>query len=181
MGASTFVEVAVGPTVKEAFDRITDQARYEHGHGGYTGTIAEKHGFREFALPEVSGLSPSNLAEFCLNGIYEDDGDEAWTPHAGSRIVDGKWVANPTVTIPPTHRADLRRIAESVDDKWGDAACVEITNTEEGRKHLERWVAQEKRSGVFEVDRRTGKSTRVGPEPSAKGQRVFLFFGWASS
>jgi hypothetical protein len=32
-------------TVQEAFVHATSDARYMHGHGGYTGTIAEKHEF----------------------------------------------------------------------------------------------------------------------------------------
>ena len=178
MGANTFLDTAVGTSAREAFDRLTDQARYEYGHGGYTGTIAEKHGFREFTLPEVPGLSPSSLVEFCLNGIYDEDGnDAAWTPHTGSRLVDGKWVPNPTVTIPPIHRDTLRRISEAVDDKWGDAGCVEITHTPEGQEALEGWA---KRQPVVS-ERRGGKYVRVSPEPDTRGQRVFLFFGWASS
>jgi len=46
MGASTFVDFykAESPTdtAKKAFSRAVEDAQYEHGHGGYTGTIAEK-------------------------------------------------------------------------------------------------------------------------------------------
>jgi hypothetical protein len=45
MGANSFQNWAEGASAKEAFKAVTDQARYEHGHGGYTGTIAEKHSF----------------------------------------------------------------------------------------------------------------------------------------
>lgn len=31
---------------KRAFDKAVKDAKYEHGHGGYTGTIAEKHDCR---------------------------------------------------------------------------------------------------------------------------------------
>ena len=43
MGASTFLTRATGKTAREAFASATSDARYEHGHGGYTGTIAEKN------------------------------------------------------------------------------------------------------------------------------------------
>jgi len=33
---------AKGKTAQEAFDAAVAQARHEYGHGGYTGTIAEK-------------------------------------------------------------------------------------------------------------------------------------------
>jgi hypothetical protein len=45
MGASTFIQSANGKTAKEAFNNAVDDAAYDHGHGGYTGTIAEKDRF----------------------------------------------------------------------------------------------------------------------------------------
>ena len=52
MGACDFYAVANGANAKEAFDRATSDARYERGHGGYTGTIAEKREFVMIPLPE---------------------------------------------------------------------------------------------------------------------------------
>ena len=46
MGAEYFCEVGKGKTVKEAFNRLVEEARYESGHGGYTGTIAEKSDYK---------------------------------------------------------------------------------------------------------------------------------------
>jgi hypothetical protein len=45
MGAQGFEVRIVGQTAAQAFRLAVDSARYEHGHGGYTGTIAEKHSF----------------------------------------------------------------------------------------------------------------------------------------
>ena len=42
MGAYAFRTRAQGATAEEAFRAAVDQARYESGHGGYTGTLAEK-------------------------------------------------------------------------------------------------------------------------------------------
>lgn len=50
MGAETFYTVAQGKTAKEAFKAARDEARYEHGNGGYTGSIAEKLTFTEITL-----------------------------------------------------------------------------------------------------------------------------------
>ena len=36
---------AIGKTVGEAYDTQVDSDRYEHGHSGYTGTLAEKDGY----------------------------------------------------------------------------------------------------------------------------------------
>jgi hypothetical protein len=46
MGACDFMTSAKGKDAKEAFRNAVDEARYEHGHGGYTGTIAEKDSFK---------------------------------------------------------------------------------------------------------------------------------------
>ena len=42
MGATQFSNIGVGKDLGEAFQRTVRRAQYEHGHGGYTGTIAEK-------------------------------------------------------------------------------------------------------------------------------------------
>ncbi len=52
MGATDFSTKASGTTAREAFKSARDDAAYEHGHGGYTGTIAEKHGFEMIAARE---------------------------------------------------------------------------------------------------------------------------------
>lgn len=51
MGATNFETTATGKTAREAFLNAVNEAHYWHGHGGYTGTIAEKPGFIEFAVP----------------------------------------------------------------------------------------------------------------------------------
>lgn len=45
MGGCTFYNEVEGKTAKAAFTRAVEDAQYESGHGGYTGTIAEKHSF----------------------------------------------------------------------------------------------------------------------------------------
>jgi hypothetical protein len=51
MGATSFFTFAKGKTVSEAFASAQQDARYDHGHSGYTGTIAEKPSFIEFSVP----------------------------------------------------------------------------------------------------------------------------------
>lgn len=45
MGGCDFTVGAKGANAKEAFSRAVEDAKYESGHGGYTGTIAEKGSF----------------------------------------------------------------------------------------------------------------------------------------
>jgi len=46
MGADEFQNKKSAKTAEEAFQLLVEQARHEDGNGGYTGTIAEKNGFR---------------------------------------------------------------------------------------------------------------------------------------
>lgn len=41
MGASEFMTTAKGRTAEEAFRAAREEALYEHGHGGYTGSVGE--------------------------------------------------------------------------------------------------------------------------------------------
>jgi len=75
MGASEFGTRAKGKTAREAFKAAQDQAFYDHGHAGYSGTIAEKNGFVIIAVPD--GHDP---IEFACRLVDEDD------PH-----ISGKW------------------------------------------------------------------------------------------
>ena len=52
MGAVDFQHTATGNTASEAFDSAVQEAQYDHGHSGYTGTIAEKDGFIMKTVPE---------------------------------------------------------------------------------------------------------------------------------
>jgi hypothetical protein len=45
MGADTFATRSQGKTPEEAFSKAVQDAQWEHGHGGYSGTIAEKGSF----------------------------------------------------------------------------------------------------------------------------------------
>lgn len=75
MGACDFSQYGKGKNANEAFQSARDQAAWEHGHGGYTGTLAEKHDFVLIPLPE--GRKPMDYAYELLN-----DGDPR---------VDDKW------------------------------------------------------------------------------------------
>ena len=53
MGACDFENVVIGKykDAGEAFRHVVKEARYYNGHGGYTGTIAEKDSFIMIELP----------------------------------------------------------------------------------------------------------------------------------
>lgn len=75
MGAQEFYEEAHGDTVEKAFWNAVGDAQFEHGHGGYTGTIAEKMEFTLIELPE--GRKPEEYAQELID--------------AGDKRVSDKW------------------------------------------------------------------------------------------
>lgn len=98
MGATTFLNTANKSNYKSANDAFyseKESAQYEHGHGGYTGTIAEKDGFRIVNPPK--GMS---AREF-IQAIEDYDGESS--------------DVNPTV----------REAWKIYDNKWGSALCIE--------------------------------------------------------
>jgi hypothetical protein len=67
MGASTFTTISRGQSAREAFDAAREEARHAYGHGGYTGTIAEKRSFVVIQIAE--GADPREHA----NALLDDD------------------------------------------------------------------------------------------------------------
>lgn len=67
MGACDFenwVPKSEGLTMDRAFDECVQHALWEYGHGGYTGTIAEKDSYRRILVPEgVDGVVLQRLIE----------------------------------------------------------------------------------------------------------------------
>lgn len=78
MGACEFSTTAKGKTAKEAFRNAVEDARHEHGHGGYSGTIAEKHDFTMIAPPVtraecVSDMDFENKAQEFADSLLSND------------------------------------------------------------------------------------------------------------
>jgi len=88
MGACTFFTRSSGPSAREAFRSAIDQARYEYGHGGYTGTIAEKSSFVTFDCPE--GVDPYNYADSLLESNNRIN--DKYGPAGAVKIVDNEWL-----------------------------------------------------------------------------------------
>jgi len=69
MGAERFMIESEGLDPRDAFNEAVEDAAYDHSHGGYTGTIAEKEDFVIIDVP--NGVDPEKYAEKLL-----DDDDE---------------------------------------------------------------------------------------------------------
>ena len=89
MGSCDFWTKAEGKTAQEAFNNATETARYESGHGGYTGTIAEKSEFCVVECPVGVGV-----IEHCRS--LEESGDfpfdDKWGPAGCVALTQGHWL-----------------------------------------------------------------------------------------
>lgn len=89
MGADVFYHTAPGKTAREAFNKAKEEAYYDCGHGGYTGTIAEKNGYVIIECPE--GTPPAEYADML---IEEADArvDDKWGPAGCIKVKDGYYL-----------------------------------------------------------------------------------------
>lgn len=110
MGATTFETIAFGRTAGEAFDAAVKDALYWHGHGGYTGTIAEKDGF----------VNAGQLHARWEPRIYE------FFSKVQDWVYKGRKSKAPK-GIPPSLVDLFVRFYEAWDEKWGPAVCFELT------------------------------------------------------
>ncbi len=74
MGAEYFDNSIPGTDPNEAFNSAVEQAQYDHGHAGYTGTIAEKDGF---VVKSKTPLSDDDLKAEIEATIADND---KWGP-----------------------------------------------------------------------------------------------------
>jgi len=63
MGAQEFKCVGTGNNAKDAFYRAREEALYEKGHGGYTGSIAEKDSFKVIPCGMTEGEIVATMDE----------------------------------------------------------------------------------------------------------------------
>lgn len=94
MGAcnfSTFVRrQSVDELPERTFDRAVKDAQWEHGHGGYTGTIAEKRSFVTIEAKPHTREEARNLS----NKLMDKDDRRIcgkWGPAGAIRVVDGEF------------------------------------------------------------------------------------------
>lgn len=79
MGADSFMQSAIGKTALEAFESAVEQAQYDYGHAGYTGTLAEK---MNFIMIPYSADKDGDPRKFASRLIGEGDQriDDKWGP-----------------------------------------------------------------------------------------------------
>lgn len=78
MGATNFVTKAKGKTAEEAFRSAVEEARYEYGHGGYTGTIAEKHDFIMIRKEQVTDEEAKKIIDDIFGADKHEEVCDKW-------------------------------------------------------------------------------------------------------
>ena len=124
MGAEEFFQVEAGKDAREAFNRAVEQAQWEHGHGGYSGTLAEKGSFIELRVP--SGVEPATFAN--MVSAYWPGSDGSFTDPSPESC-GGTWnqKLNATFTeLSDTDKNAVRKAYQAIQDKWGPAGCIDL-------------------------------------------------------
>lgn len=94
MGACNFEAYAIGKDAKSAFLKAREEAQWESGHGGYTGTIAEKDSFIMFVR------TPRKSWGKCVNELMDME--------TGNKTIDDKWGPAGCMDITKEIRAELK-------------------------------------------------------------------------
>jgi hypothetical protein len=97
MGAEQFIERGRGETAEKAFFELVENAQWDYGHSGYTGTIAEKYEFKIFSVPDKWKGKEEEYADWLLN--KDDDGRhdnrcyfDKWGPAGCLKADYDEWV-----------------------------------------------------------------------------------------
>jgi len=97
MGACDFYVVAKGATADKAFASAVSDAKYESGHGGYTGTIAEKHSFVMIPFADSAPDPATNRSlAMAYAGAMVSEGDprvdDKWGPAGCISLGMSEWL-----------------------------------------------------------------------------------------
>lgn len=127
MGASTFLCEGRGDTAQKAFEAARRDALYRYGHGGYTGSLAEKQSFT------LIRDNPTDVAKRLR--AY----DRLTREYREAAARDLETLSSPDVAAQNLAHALLLVDDPRVDSKYGPAGCVEI---EKGRYLFFGWAAE---------------------------------------
>jgi hypothetical protein len=89
MGACNFGNFVPETDVREAFRQAVAAAAWESGHGGYTGTIAEKD---SYVVVSHKPMTLEEAGEAAYNLLRADDPrvSDKWGPAGAIRVVGGE-------------------------------------------------------------------------------------------
>jgi hypothetical protein len=164
LGGTTFHTCADGTDVASAFRDAVEQAQYDFGHAGYTGTIAEKH---DYVVIEPTPITEQAAADLAQRLIRECDDriDDKWGPAGAIAIAGGERTLRVQIPARPGGYPTLREAAEAA-----------LPNLPEGQSIV----------GVngYGYDKTAqGRPCRGSIDVTLSGgteHTGWLFFGWAS-
>lgn len=167
MGAYDFTSTATGKNPGDAFSAAREQALYDYGHAGYTGTIAEKYEyvFIDDSWKDLKARFVRELkeAQAAVKAAVGGSGNESSREYH-KRAYESKDVYLKRLRFKVNELRALRDKCKArmsgyekadilmevsddrINDKWGPAGCIEVAKVK-GRR----------------------------------GVREYIFFGWASS
>lgn len=138
MGADQFMENGKGKDVMDAFQKAVDQAAYEHGHGGYSGSLAEKRSYVE--ITPLEGVAPEEYAALVLYEAWQFMMDEEWDakteryvcpPFNKEKLHPRSLEAfNKYNLSAPGRLSKVLKDYQSIYDKWGPAGAIKINEKE---------------------------------------------------
>lgn len=143
MGATNFSDVGRGKTIESAFANAVKRAYYDYGHGGYTGSIAEKHGYIEFDRP--NRWTPQKI-ETLVWQAADFDATRRERPQKFTKWINEtdeqfkarkaqarKWARESEKAydklIELFGRRDAERLIAIANDKWGPCAAIPMPGT----------------------------------------------------
>jgi hypothetical protein len=151
MGATTFQTTATGKDASEAYKNAVDEAYYWNGHGGYSGTIAEKDGYDLWAIPALPEAKPNDLghkpdtltrlSHACSwyldhRFVWEDHKSKQVDPFANWKGSDWEWenlAHDDALVLVKAMGADkFLSLCYTYNDKWGPAVAVKLSDNEYG-------------------------------------------------
>lgn len=105
MGASDFSQYQKGSAVADAFHDAVENARFEHGSGGYSGTLAEKG---DYVVLERTPLERSAAYALADRLMSADDPriSDKWGPAGAIPVAADDCFRKRTVTVKLTYRGD---------------------------------------------------------------------------
>ena len=137
MGATNFATIAFGKDAAEAFRTAQERSLHEHGHNGYTGTIAEKSGFT-LARPCPMRVDSDRAYRFIQAadqlGYETADAkrnvEDARTKTARTKAEREQRAAERRFNkaVPAKAREWAKSYADAYSDKYGPAVAIEITD-----------------------------------------------------
>lgn len=84
-----------GASAEKAFAFATERARYDHGHSGYTGTIAEKHDYVLIPFSPTDEAAAQHEAMALAQKLLNDGDpriDDKWGPAGCIAVGNGEFI-----------------------------------------------------------------------------------------